>query len=77
MLLLLGTPLAWKLAQGTLPFPRIWETGVLLSLLLPPLVIGLLLIFMVGPYTPIGELLGALQPVRHQYLPGPGHRGGV
>jgi molybdate/tungstate transport system permease protein len=58
VLLLLGTPLAWKLAQGTLPFPRIWETGVLLSLLLPPLVIGLLLIFMVGPYTPIGELLG-------------------
>ena len=58
VLLLLGTPLAWKLAQGTLPFPRVWETGVLLSLLLPPLVIGLLLIFMVGPYTPIGELLG-------------------
>ncbi len=58
VLLLLGTPLAWKLAQGTLPFPRIWETGVLLSLLLPPLVIGLLLIFMVGPYTPIGEILG-------------------
>jgi ABC-type molybdate transport system permease subunit len=27
------------------------------SLLLPPLVIGLLLVFMVGPYTPIGELL--------------------
>lgn len=60
VLLLLGTPLAWKLAQGTLPFPRIWETGVLLSLLLPPLVIGLLLIFMVGPYTPIGEVLGHL-----------------
>ncbi len=58
VLLLLGTPLAWKLAQGTLPFPRVWETGVLLSLLLPPLVIGLLLIFMVGPYTPIGEILG-------------------
>lgn len=58
VLLLLGTPLAWKLAQGTLPFPRVWETGVLLSLLLPPLVIGLLLIFMIGPYTPIGEVLG-------------------
>src|SRR5208337_4140040 len=41
-----------------LPFPRVWETGVLCSLLLPPLVIGLLLVFMVGPYTPIGELLG-------------------
>ena len=58
VLLVLGTPLAWKLARGSLPFPRLWEAGVLCSLLLPPLVIGLLLIFMVGPYTPIGELLG-------------------
>jgi molybdate/tungstate transport system permease protein len=54
------TPLAWMLARGTLPFPRIWEAGVLCSLLLPPLVIGLLLVFMVGPYTPIGELIGHL-----------------
>ena len=60
VLLLLGTPLAWMLARGALPFPRLWEAGVLCSLLLPPLVIGLLLIFMVGPYTPIGELLGDL-----------------
>ena len=58
VLLVLGTPLAWKLARGSLPFPRFWEAGVLCSLLLPPLVIGLLLVFMVGPYTPIGELLG-------------------
>jgi molybdate/tungstate transport system permease protein len=58
VLLLLGTPLAWKLARGTLPFPRLWEAGVLCSLLLPPLVIGLLLIFMIGPFTPIGDLLG-------------------
>jgi molybdate/tungstate transport system permease protein len=57
VLFCLGTPLAWMLARGRLPFPRLWETGVLLSLLLPPLVIGLLLVFMVGPYTPIGELL--------------------
>jgi molybdate/tungstate transport system permease protein len=51
------TPLAWLLARGRLPFPRVWEAGLLCSLLLPPLVIGLLLVFMVGPYTPIGELL--------------------
>jgi molybdate/tungstate transport system permease protein len=57
VLLLLGTPLAWALARGTLPFPRVWEAGVLAALLLPPLVVGLLLIFMVGPYTPIGQLL--------------------
>jgi molybdate/tungstate transport system permease protein len=58
VLFLLCTPLAWMLARGTLPLPRIWEAGVLCSLLLPPLVIGLLLVFMVGPYTPIGELIG-------------------
>ena len=58
VLLVFCTPLAWMLARGKLPFPRVWETGVLCSLLLPPLVIGLLLVFMVGPYTPIGELLG-------------------
>jgi len=60
VLLLLGTPLAWALARGALPFPRVWETGVLASLLLPPLVVGLLLVFMIGPYTPIGHLLGDL-----------------
>ena len=60
VLVLFGTPLAWMLARGRLPFPRIWEAGVLCSLLLPPLVIGLLLIYLVGPYTPVGEWLGAL-----------------
>jgi molybdate/tungstate transport system permease protein len=60
VLLVVCTPLAWMLARGNLPFPRVWETGVLCSLLLPPLVIGLLLVFMVGPYTPIGELLARL-----------------
>ena len=60
VLFLLCTPLAWMLARGRLPFPRVWEAGVLCSLLLPPLVIGLLLVFMVGPYTPIGEILSHL-----------------
>jgi molybdate/tungstate transport system permease protein len=58
VLFLICTPLAWMLARGSLPLPRVWEAGVLCSLLLPPLVIGLLLVFMVGPYTPVGELLG-------------------
>ena len=63
MLVLLCTPLAWMLARGRLPFPRVWEAGVLCTLLLPPLVIGLLLVFMVGPYTPIGHVLGWLHQV--------------
>ena len=37
-----------------------WEAGLLLVLLLPPLVIGLLLVFMVGPFTPVGHGLAAL-----------------
>lgn len=60
VILLLGTPLAYMLARGRLPFPRLWEVGVILPLLTPPLVIGLLLIFMVGPATPIGAALSHL-----------------
>ena len=37
VLFVVCTPLAWMLARGKLPFPRVWETGVLCSLLLPPL----------------------------------------
>src|SRR5262249_58167156 len=47
VLLLLGTPLAWALARGALPLPRVWEAGVLATLLLPPLLIRLLLGFIV------------------------------
>jgi molybdate/tungstate transport system permease protein len=60
VLVLVCTPLSWKLAKGTLPFPRLWEAGVLTSLLLPPLVIGLLLVFMVGPYTAVGQAIAHL-----------------
>jgi molybdate/tungstate transport system permease protein len=61
VLVLLCTPLSLAMARGRLPFPRVWEAGMLVSLLLPPLVIGLLLIFLVGPYTPVGELIGHLR----------------
>jgi molybdate/tungstate transport system permease protein len=60
VILLLGTPLAYLMARGRLPLPRVWEAGVILPLLTPPLVIGLLLIFMVGPATPIGNALSHL-----------------
>ncbi|MBS4728197.1 ABC transporter permease subunit [Mycobacterium sp. SM1] len=57
VLVVCGTPLGWALARGSLPAPRLWEAGLLASLLLPPLVIGLLLVFLVGPVTPIGRML--------------------
>jgi len=57
VLVLACTPLSWMLARDRLPFPRVWEAGLLCALLLPPLVIGLLLVFMVGPYTWVGGIL--------------------
>ncbi|HLN18205.1 MAG TPA: ABC transporter permease subunit [Acidimicrobiales bacterium] len=59
-IVLLGTPLAWLLAQGRLPFARVIEVGLLIPLLMPPLVIGLLLIYFMGPSTPIGGFLNHL-----------------
>ncbi len=55
-----GTPLAWAMARDRLPAPRLWEGGVLVALLMPPLVVGLLLVFLVGPLTPIGHGLAHL-----------------
>jgi molybdate/tungstate transport system permease protein len=60
VLVVLCTPLAWLLARDRLPFPRVWEAGLLCTLLLPPLVIGLVLIFVVGPFTWFGEFLSWL-----------------
>jgi len=60
VILLLGTPLAYLMARDRLPFTRVWEVGVILPLLTPPLVVGLLLVFMVGPATPIGTALSHL-----------------
>lgn len=60
VLLLLCTPLAWLLARDRLPFRAVWEAGLLCALLLPPLVVGLLLIFLVGPFTWFGEFVSWL-----------------
>ena len=55
-----GTPLAYLLARRRMPLNRVVEGAVLLPLLMPPLVIGLLLVFMVGPETPLGAVLAHL-----------------
>ena len=60
VLVLCGTPLGWMLARDSLPAARVFEAGLLCTLLLPPLVVGLLLVFMVGPYTPLGRFLADL-----------------
>jgi molybdate transport system permease protein len=53
---LFGIPLAWMLARGS---GRAWDAigvAVQLPLALPPLMSGILLIDVVGPYTPVGRL---------------------
>lgn len=60
VLVVAGTPLSYLLARGRLPLARVWEAGLLVMLLMPPLVVGLLLVFMVGPLTPIGHLLAGI-----------------
>lgn len=56
----LGTPLAYLLARGRLPAPRIWQAGLIIPLLMPPLVVGLLLVFLVGPLSAPGQTLATL-----------------
>lgn len=57
-IVLLGTPTAWLLARRRTWLWQTVEFLLLIPLLMPPLVIGLLLVYAYGPYGPIGELLG-------------------
>lgn len=56
-----GTPLGWLLARGRRRLWRIVEYLLLIPLLMPPLVIGLLLVYFYGPYGFIGQALGHFQ----------------
>lgn len=58
----LGTPLAFLLARRRLPAPRLIEAGVVVPLLMPPLVLGLLLIFLIGRAGPIGRVISSVSP---------------
>jgi molybdate/tungstate transport system permease protein len=58
IVIVFGTPLGWLLARGKFTLWRAVEFFMLIPLLMPPLVIGLLLIYFYGPYGMIGELLG-------------------
>jgi molybdate transport system permease protein len=60
VLLLLGTPLAWWLANSRAWWTELIGTLVALPLVLPPTVLGFYLLLMLGPDGPIGELTLAL-----------------
>src|SRR5262249_37272042 len=51
-----GVPLAYLLARGRGLTTRLLTVLVALPLALPPLMSGLLLLYIVGPYTAVGEL---------------------
>ncbi|QQE79922.1 ABC transporter permease subunit [Alicyclobacillus sp. SO9] len=58
VIVVFGTPLGWLLARGR---SRLWqwvEYLMLIPLLMPPLVLGLLLIYFYGPYGTVGKFLG-------------------
>jgi molybdate transport system permease protein len=52
----LGIPLAYLLARSRGPLGRIVGTLVQLPLAMPPVMSGIILIYVVGPYTPLGRL---------------------
>ncbi|MDA8441781.1 MAG: ABC transporter permease subunit [Peptococcaceae bacterium] len=57
---LVGTPFAWLLARRRGLFWQACEYLLLIPMLLPPLVIGLLLIYSYGPYSLIGKFLESI-----------------
>lgn len=58
LVIVLGVPLAYLLARGEFPGKAIVGALVYLPLVIPPLVGGVLLLVMYGPYAPVGQWLG-------------------
>ncbi|HTW89514.1 MAG TPA: ABC transporter permease subunit [Candidatus Binataceae bacterium] len=54
---ILGTPVAWYLARHTGSDCIVWEAAILVSVLMPPLALGILLSLAFGPQTPLGAWL--------------------
>ncbi len=54
---LLGTPVAWYLSHPRGRDSIVWEAAVLISVLMPPLALGILLSLAFGPQTALGGCL--------------------
>jgi molybdate transport system permease protein len=54
----LGVPLAYLLARSSGPISTIVGTVVQIPLALPPLMSGIVLVYLIGPYTFLGQLFG-------------------
>lgn len=55
--IIIGTPVAWYLARTRGRDRVIWEAAVLISVLMPPLALGILLSLAFGPQTALGSAL--------------------
>jgi len=60
LLLLIGTPIAWRLARTTAWWKGPVAAVVALPLVLPPTVIGFYLLVAMGPHGPVGQLTQSL-----------------
>jgi molybdate transport system permease protein len=60
VLLLLGTPLAWWLAQTRSRWQRPIAAVIALPLVLPPTVLGFYLLLLLGPQGAVGRLIAAM-----------------
>ena len=60
VLLVLGTPLAWWLAQSKWRYKYLLEAAIALPLILPPTVLGFYLLLALGPNGLVGGALGAM-----------------
>jgi molybdate/tungstate transport system permease protein len=58
LVIMLGVPLAYLLARGDFAGKNALGALVYLPLVIPPLVGGVMLLAMYGPYAPVGEWLG-------------------
>lgn len=58
LLAVTGIPLAWLLVRGHPRWTRPLGVAIQLPLALPPLLAGLVVLFVVGPATPLGRLTG-------------------
>ena len=56
LLLVFGTPIAWRLARTRSPFKGVIGAVVALPLVLPPTVLGFYLLVIMGPHGPLGQL---------------------
>jgi molybdate/tungstate transport system permease protein len=66
---LLGTPVAWYLARASGHDRLVWEAAVLISVLMPPLALGILLSLAFGPQTTFGKwLLGIGVPTSNSQV---------